>query len=219
MNGKCVDIDECAENTYDCPRNQFCVNTEIGYECVSPTTRDQNSTMNHTGNIQNVCEQNNDLCKENEECINTPGSYKCVLRCDFGMREENGKCVDIDECNEKTHNCTANQICVNKQFGYDCKEEITTVDIFQCFIDGIESVETANSTCNKKLFPLSNECQSAFRKGCEYERNVKQCQFGIDNAMSGKLEFIVKRHCQANQEQNVSSYNVKSQCCRKMELK
>ncbi|RWS22373.1 fibrillin-2-like isoform X12 [Leptotrombidium deliense] len=264
---ECTDIDECLEKTHDCKHGTTCKNTDGSFICEEIKYEGGESVIarrkcddlppnkicsqGYTFNLEinecediDECELHKNSCKENEECENTPGSYTCVLSCVFGMRGENGKCVDIDECSEKTNNCTDNQMCVNKHIGYECIQLMTAVDIFQCFVDGIESVETVNSTCNQNLFPLSIECQKVFRKGCEYELNTKLCQHGINYAMSGyscfendtlgenslsflccklcfkgKLEFIVRRHCQANQEHNVSSYNVKSQCCRKMELK
>ncbi|RWS19705.1 hemicentin-1-like isoform X3, partial [Leptotrombidium deliense] len=245
LNGKrtnCVDIDECQKD--DSKYCDTCVNTVGSFICGCKDGKE----LRYDGGQANCADINEclteNVCKVNEQCVNTHGSYTCVLACEFGMREENGKCVDIDECNEKIHQCAANQICKNKEIGYECLQSITsTVEKFQCFIDGTESVQTINSTCNKNLFPLSVECQKAFIKGCEYERNVKLCQFGIDYAMSGnscfqadiqaensaffmccaacfkgKLEFVVKRRCKTYGQKNASLYNIKSQCCSKMEL-
>lgn len=33
--GGCIDIDECATDTHKCMKDEFCVNNEGSYECLS----------------------------------------------------------------------------------------------------------------------------------------------------------------------------------------
>ncbi|XP_046860191.1 fibrillin-1-like [Xenia sp. Carnegie-2017] len=54
-----------------------------------------------------------------EECFNIKGGYKCV--CLPGLKRENGKCVDLDECKTGRHDCDPNAKCKNlPKRGYEC---------------------------------------------------------------------------------------------------
>ena len=47
----------------------------------------------------------------NNSTLFKEGSWDCV--CQSGFVENNGTCHDIDECRNKTHNCTENERCLN----------------------------------------------------------------------------------------------------------
>ena len=46
--------------------------------------------------------------------MNTIGSYTCHDGCSSGYREHKGACVDVDECNEGSHNCGQTEECLNR---------------------------------------------------------------------------------------------------------
>ena len=66
------------------------------------------------------------LHKCDQNCTNTPGSHQCS--CLPGYRLVNGtKCVDIDECQEGSHNCHIYAGCFNTigSFSCSCKDGYT----------------------------------------------------------------------------------------------
>ncbi|XP_043863094.1 fibulin-5 isoform X6 [Drosophila mojavensis] len=84
------------------------------------------------GKIPNLCEQ---------VCINTYDAYRCSCHPGYKLNDNNvtcyadknnicpsgyvldgnqGKCVDIDECQEQLHDCKTSQYCHNTIGGYHC---------------------------------------------------------------------------------------------------
>ena len=66
------------------------------------------------------------LHKCDHNCTNTPGSHQCS--CLPGYRLVNAtKCVDIDECQEGSHNCHIYAGCFNTigSFSCSCKDGYT----------------------------------------------------------------------------------------------
>lgn len=67
----------------------------------------------------------NKFCHKTASCTNSIGSYDC--HCNSGYVFANlddplhSECVDIDECENDSHDCLATtQVCLNKKGGYDC---------------------------------------------------------------------------------------------------
>ncbi|XP_039902843.1 fibulin-7-like isoform X2 [Simochromis diagramma] len=54
------------------------------------------------------------------QCVNTPGSFHCICPSGYDLTRDGRGCTDIDECENRMHNCTADQLCVNTYGGFQC---------------------------------------------------------------------------------------------------
>ncbi|XP_044049561.1 fibulin-7-like [Siniperca chuatsi] len=54
------------------------------------------------------------------QCVNTPGSFHCFCPAGYELARDGRSCADIDECENRMHNCTADQVCVNTYGGFQC---------------------------------------------------------------------------------------------------
>ncbi|XP_031135722.1 fibulin-7-like [Sander lucioperca] len=54
------------------------------------------------------------------QCENTPGSFHCFCPAGYDLSIDGRSCTDIDECENRMHNCTADQVCVNTYGGFQC---------------------------------------------------------------------------------------------------
>ena len=92
-----------------CPENQKCISPNtFGCECKKGFEMDQSGEC---ADIDECVEAND--CDINAECENVASTYNCkcnsvssgggkTCSCNSGYEpDENGKCIDIDECNSK----------------------------------------------------------------------------------------------------------------------
>ncbi|XP_064633070.1 cysteine-rich with EGF-like domain protein 2 isoform X2 [Lineus longissimus] len=90
----CIDFDECSVQPTPCKDNEYCSNTVGSFLCMA-------------------C---NAAC---DRCLGD-GDDKCV-KCKDGYEMKEGRCEDIDECEEDATLCQADQqYCVNKPGSYNC---------------------------------------------------------------------------------------------------
>ncbi|XP_071315485.1 fibulin-7-like [Trachinotus anak] len=54
------------------------------------------------------------------QCVNTPGSFHCFCPAGYDLAGDGRSCTDIDECENRMHNCTSQQVCVNTYGGFQC---------------------------------------------------------------------------------------------------
>ncbi|XP_018516001.1 LOW QUALITY PROTEIN: fibulin-7-like [Lates calcarifer] len=54
------------------------------------------------------------------QCVNTPGSFHCFCPAGYDLARDGRSCTDMDECENRMHNCTSNQVCVNTYGGFQC---------------------------------------------------------------------------------------------------
>ena len=72
------------------------------------------------------CAKKQDNCKSLEDCFDTEGSFEC--KCKSGYENQSDTCVDVDECDLGSHNCSSKvpvqQKCVNIAGGYLCQDRV-----------------------------------------------------------------------------------------------
>ncbi|XP_024909219.1 hemicentin-1 [Cynoglossus semilaevis] len=111
----CEDVDECQESAMS-PCQHQCVNTLSSYRCLCHPGY---QLSGHRCLDINECTRN--VCPAHQQCRNTEGGYQCLDSCPSGMnKDEDGACVDIDECQDGSHMCRYTQICQNTMGGYGC---------------------------------------------------------------------------------------------------
>ncbi|KAK5866811.1 hypothetical protein PBY51_011356 [Eleginops maclovinus] len=54
------------------------------------------------------------------QCVNTPGSFHCFCPAGYDLSRDARSCTDVDECENRMHNCSADQVCVNTYGGFQC---------------------------------------------------------------------------------------------------
>ncbi|XP_062854783.1 hemicentin-1 [Trichomycterus rosablanca] len=111
----CEDVDECQESSVS-PCQHQCFNTLGSFHCgCLPGYQ----LIGHRCFDINECLKS--VCPVHQPCRNTDGGYQCVDACSAGMiQDEDGLCVDIDECKNGSHMCRYSQTCQNFVGGYVC---------------------------------------------------------------------------------------------------
>ena len=65
------------------------------------------------------CENGENHCKYSQLCVNSMGTYSCICPEGFVQKGFGNKCLDINECTKKTHECSHE--CINTRGSYKCK--------------------------------------------------------------------------------------------------
>jgi len=107
---ECEDIDECAEQTSNCP--QSCTNTVGSFTCgCQPGYQGANC------DAVTACGQNQCSYK----CAMINGQQKCSCMSGFSLASDGISCTDIDECsNPDLNRCSVKKMCNNTMGGYKC---------------------------------------------------------------------------------------------------
>ena len=106
--------DNCADQA-TCTNN---IGTEPSYTCTCNPGFVGNGTKTDTyEGCEDIdeCKTNKTICSD-ETCINTDGSYVCVqASCSKGsVKNEEGSCVNRNECEDGSHDCGFGTICTDK---------------------------------------------------------------------------------------------------------
>lgn len=64
------------------------------------------------------CDNGDNTCKYSQLCVNSNGTYSCICPEGFVQKGFGNKCLDINECTKKTHECSHE--CVNTRGSYKC---------------------------------------------------------------------------------------------------
>ncbi|XP_046584649.1 uncharacterized protein LOC124291639 [Haliotis rubra] len=127
--GCAVDVDECTTTPTICGEKLMCTNTNGSYTCSCPQdmkrmelTPVQCCCLLTTACLMCVIPDVNECisptvsCPNNTKCKNVVGSYVCT--CDLGYKNNNGQCVDINECDNGQAMCQHE--CRNMVGSYNC---------------------------------------------------------------------------------------------------
>uniref|UniRef100_A0A1B0FQQ1 Uncharacterized protein n=1 Tax=Glossina morsitans morsitans TaxID=37546 RepID=A0A1B0FQQ1_GLOMM len=122
----CEDINECEDPEKSVECTAGCENTPGSYHCIA---------------INSNSAEENDLNRtEIYTQISESTSPAAILECAAGYRTHDGRCVDVDECSEMTHDC---EICLNTEGSFQCScspgfylaaDNKTCLDIDECSI-------------------------------------------------------------------------------------
>ncbi|KAL0280085.1 UNVERIFIED_CONTAM: hypothetical protein PYX00_001479 [Menopon gallinae] len=184
-NHTCEDIDECKSGAAGCSHS--CINALGRAFCQCPPGLELGEDWK---TCQDIDECDDETIESNCEygCINTIGSYYCAsgepenensspdtetatpTACTAGYKlDPEGKCTDIDECKENTHNCSHE--CINREGDYECgcpdgfdlsENERTCEDYDECAED-VEPEHNCSQRCINEVGSYRCDCYSGYR--------------------------------------------------------
>uniref|UniRef100_H2ZHD1 Fibulin-1 n=1 Tax=Ciona savignyi TaxID=51511 RepID=H2ZHD1_CIOSA len=128
----CDDIDECQLNIHNCGGKLDCVNIRGSFRCV-PKSCDAGYFTDAVGGCTDIdeCALGFTPClEEGATCVNTEGSFTCMnrpsLTCTAGyqLNLDGDGCIDVDECESNSHECSTGSTCINEDGSYRCQDPI-----------------------------------------------------------------------------------------------
>ncbi|RWS08167.1 fibulin-1-like protein, partial [Dinothrombium tinctorium] len=118
----CQDKDECALGIHNCDLSSICVNMNGTYGCIYQPC--EIGYMRHSNGscVEVTCPEGQKYDSFFDRCENIEPirPNKTRIGCGPGSTPVDDICVDIDECRENMHNCSDDEKCVNRLYGFDC---------------------------------------------------------------------------------------------------
>ncbi|XP_077139129.1 latent-transforming growth factor beta-binding protein 1 isoform X2 [Ranitomeya variabilis] len=176
----CVDVNECLKPDV-CP-DGLCINTVGSFRCQYCDT---GFRMNRRGQCEDIDECLVPTTCPYDRCVNNPGSFACVP-CPDGYKGSNGRCFDIDECQEDTSLC-ANGDCSNLEGSYMCTCRAgfeSTSDSKQC-ID-IDECQLGNLCLNGRCQNIEGSFLCSCNRGYQLSPARDRCD-DIDECQDTSL--------------------------------
>lgn len=168
VEGRCVDIDECAEKPEPCEGEEdgsVCHNYEGSYYCRKPD--DHADLVNDSKNSTNVDRGMGEGDEEDEEEeASAEESESCLTG--YVWNEELKECEDEDECETGNFYCFTGEVCENTDGSYVCEK-------VECEDD--EKLDEETGVCVPK-----DQCEDGYRFNpirdeCE---NIDECLEAAD---------------------------------------
>ncbi|XP_059811178.1 EGF-containing fibulin-like extracellular matrix protein 2a [Hypanus sabinus] len=163
----CRDINECETIQDACKGAMKCFNHYGGYLCLPPSASIISQEV--TPDQQPDATRSRETGPDDSGC---PQGYS---------RDEEGQCVDEDECELDVHSCQPSQQCVNTAGGYDCRcpdgyQKVGTecIDVDEC------RFHRCQHRCVNSPGSYTCQCQSGFTLGHDNHScvDVDECSMG-----------------------------------------
>ena len=131
----CHDIDECTLGLDECSAKRVCENTGKDF-CLDFFFVISNENLNTEGSYECLCNTGYEKagldCLDIDECAqspcdpgyackNTDGSYICLCGEGYYFNMDYRQCLDLDECETRTHSCKETEQCVDTLGSYHCR--------------------------------------------------------------------------------------------------
>ncbi|XP_028415959.1 fibrillin-1-like [Dendronephthya gigantea] len=142
-------------------------------------------------------------CGFNATCINTDTSYDCV--CHSGFEKNHTGCMDIDECDRRTHNCHKNAICINYHGSFKCfcktgyhRNGTNCQDKNECVHEDHNCHD--NATCINNDGSFHCICDSGFTGNGTHCKDVDECSESesVCHGSATCTNIIGSFHCACN---------------------
>ena len=187
-------INECADDLHQCHVDAVCTDTDVAYtcECKPGWHGDGFSCIE----LINECDDGTDNCHANAFCTDTIQSYGCI--CEEGFTGDGFNCtqVDVNECEDGTHDCQ--QHCSNTLGSYTCtcnpgltpdQSDVTVcIDLDECEADD-SACSQDNTFCINFYAGFMCKCNFGFVQNTLTGEcvDVDECATATDNCGDGTV--------------------------------
>ncbi|XP_043527700.1 fibrillin-2-like [Frieseomelitta varia] len=179
--GKCVDIDECQEDSSICGRTMRCMNTVGSYRCVSKVICSNGFTLDPISGQYCIdideCANGTHECTADQTCENRLGGYVCT--CPPGhVAGPNKDCVDIDECSLYGNVCGSNSRCENTVGSFRCNCESGFENIGGSAGGSCQDIDECQRTpnlCQHMCFNVWGSYRCACKPGFRLNPDNRSC--------------------------------------------
>ncbi|CAL1534458.1 unnamed protein product, partial [Lymnaea stagnalis] len=180
-NKTCTNINECQLDRKPC--SQHCTDTIGGFNCSCfagyNLTEDRISCAACETSRWGVECTNRCQCNGRGRCDPVRG---CVCQAGWGGASCN---TDINECETKTDNCTAGQVCVNTEGGFRCQcppgyiLNRTCIDVNECADISTHNCTEGLEDCLNNIGSYSCSCKRGYARGVDGTcRDINECVTG-----------------------------------------
>ncbi|XP_063713010.1 uncharacterized protein LOC134841143 isoform X2 [Symsagittifera roscoffensis] len=180
--GKCTDVDECAEDSEICAdvENTKCLNLPGSYTCNCVTGYGKSAFEKGCSDV-NECSKPDSCPYPGTTCVNKQGSYSCECK-DEGYVQVGTECQDIPECNNASDYCDEHATCEELEGSYRCTCEEgyrgsgkpgDCQDVNECMEASDECLPS--SECVNSVGGYSCQCQTGFIAHCHVCLDIDEC--------------------------------------------
>lgn len=179
---RCVDVDECAENSTICGDLQ-CANIRGSFQCLGKCDVGFKRTMDDTECVDiDECSERSHGCRLNQKCMNTYGSFYCVCPRGYTAKASQTSCEDVNECEQFKGICEFQ--CVNTIGSFECRcpaGGVLNPDQRTC--SGVDGCALENLRCEQRCDFSAQGYKCSCSRGYRLSGNQQDC-VDIDECQS-----------------------------------